>query len=346
MLFYKDKKVLVTGSSGFVGSWLSLALNELNAEVYGISLEPNTDPNLFNEANINSVINQRFININSLSDLKNVVMDISPDIVFHLAAQPLVRESYINPIETFNTNIIGTLNVLEACSFIEKDVNFITITTDKCYENNETGLRFIESDPMGGKDPYSASKACAEILTKSYALSFFDQNKLKIVTARGGNIIGGGDWSNDRIITDIVKSISKKNNITIRSPDSIRPWQHVIDVVIGYLKLGEYNQSKSNAFDSFNFGPSEANEIDVMTLTSKFLSYWNPSNSSIIIDDNHNPPESKILRLNSSKAKNILNWKPAMDIEKTIQETALWYKRFYSKKEIIEYSIKQLKKYI
>ena len=273
-------------------------------------------------------------------------MDISPDIVFHLAAQPLVRESYINPIETFNTNIIGTLNVLEACSFIEKDVNFITITTDKCYENNETGLRFIESDPMGGKDPYSASKACAEILTKSYALSFFDQNKLKIVTARGGNIIGGGDWSNDRIITDIVKSISKKNNITIRSPDSIRPWQHVIDVVIGYLKLGEYNQSKSNAFDSFNFGPSEANEIDVMTLTSKFLSYWNPSNSSIIIDDNHNPPESKILRLNSSKAKNILNWKPAMDIEKTIQETALWYKRFYSKKEIIEYSIKQLKKYI
>ena len=260
-----------------------------------------------------------------------------------MAAQPLVRESYIKTIETFNTNVIGTLNVLESCKFLGTNINFVCITTDKCYENNEFGERFIESDPLGGKDPYSASKACTEIVTKSHAMSF---NNLKICTARAGNIIGGGDWAKDRIITDIVESITQNKNIVIRNPKAIRPWQHVIDVINGYLKLAIYNDEKEEVFNSFNFGPLEENEINVETLTKKFISNWSSCNSSIILDKNENLPESNILRLNSDKAKEILNWEPIMDIDSTINETAQWYENFYSEKEIYEYTNDQIKKYL
>ena len=196
---------------------------------------------------------------------------------------------------------------------------------------------------MGGKDPYSASKACTEILTKSYALSF---NGLKLCTARAGNILGGGDWAKDRIITDIVESIQKKEDIVIRSPMAIRPWQHVIDVVNGYLKLGVYNQEKEEVFESFNFGPLEENEITVEILTQKFISNWNSCNSKVILDDNENLPESKTLRLDSTKAKKILNWEPLMDIDNTIKETALWFKKFYSEDDIYDFTIKQINKYL
>ena len=252
--FYKNKKILITGSSGFVGSWLSTALFEMGASLYGISLKPNTSPSLFKLLNLENKINQKYIDICEFNKLDSAIKEISPDIVFHLAAQPLVRESYERTIETFNTNVIGTLNVLEACKNLGTNVNFVCITTDKCYENNELGQRFVESDPMGGKDPYSASKACTEIVTKSHALSF---NSLKLCTARAGNIIGGGDWAKDRIVTDIVESIEQKKDIVLRSPNAIRPWQHVIDVVNGYLKLAIYNADKKDIFDSFNIGPQE-----------------------------------------------------------------------------------------
>jgi len=289
--FYKNKKILITGSSGFVGSWLSTVLYEMGASIYGISLKPNTSPNLFNLLNLENKIKQKYIDICEFNLLNTVIKEISPDIVFHLAAQPLVRESYIETIQTFNTNVIGTLNVLESCKNLGTSVNFICITTDKCYENNEYGERFIESDPMGGKDPYSASKACTEILTKSHAFSF---NGLKLCTARAGNIIGGGDWAKDRIVTDIVESIEHTRDIILRSPNAIRPWQHVIDVVNGYLKLAIYNANKEDVFDSFNFGPKEENEIDVETLTSKFMSNWDSCNINIVIDNHENLPESKL----------------------------------------------------
>ena len=235
------------------------------------------------------------------------------------------------------------MNVLEACKNLGTNVNFVCITTDKCYENNELGQRFVESDPMGGKDPYSASKACTEIVTKSHALSF---NSLKLCTARAGNIIGGGDWAKDRIVTDIVESIEQKKDIVLRSPNAIRPWQHVIDVVNGYLKLAIYNADKKDIFDSFNFGPQEENEIDVETLTNKFISNWNSCDSSIVIDNNENLPESKILRLDSSKAHHILDWEPLMDIDTTIKETAVWYENFFLNKDIYNFTIEQINKYL
>ena len=341
--FYKNKKVLITGSSGFVGSWLTMTLHQMGASLFGISLEPNTSPSLFKLLNLEEKINQKYIDICDYQNLAKALNEISPDIVFHLAAQPLVRESYIKTIETFNTNVIGTLNVLESCKVLGTNVNFVCITTDKCYENNEFGERFVESDPLGGKDPYSASKACTEIVTKSHAMSF---NNLKICTARAGNIIGGGDWAKDRIITDIVESITQNKNIVIRNPKAIRPWQHVIDVINGYLKLAIYNDEKEEVFNSFNFGPLEKNEINVETLTKKFISNWSSCNSSIILDKNENLPESNILRLNSDKAKEILNWEPIMDIDSTINETAQWYESFYSEKEIYEYTNDQIKKYL
>lgn len=341
--FYKNKKILITGSSGFVGSWLSTALFEMGASLYGISLKPNTSPSLFKLLNLENKINQKYIDICEFNKLDSAIKEISPDIVFHLAAQPLVRESYERTIETFNTNVIGTLNVLEACKNLGTNVNFVCITTDKCYENNELGQRFVESDPMGGKDPYSASKACTEIVTKSHALSF---NSLKLCTARAGNIIGGGDWAKDRIVTDIVESIEQKKDIVLRSPNAIRPWQHVIDVVNGYLKLAIYNADKKDIFESFNFGPQEENEIDVETLTNKFISNWNSCDSSVVIDNNENLPESKILRLDSSKAHHILDWEPLMDIDTTIKETAVWYENFFLNKDIYEFTIEQINKYL
>ena len=341
--FYKNKKILITGSSGFVGSWLSTALFEMGASLYGISLKPNTSPSLFKLLNLENKINQKYIDICEFNKIDSTIKEISPDIVFHLAAQPLVRESYKRTIETFNTNVIGTLNVLEACKNLGTNVNFVCITTDKCYENNELGQRFVESDPMGGKDPYSASKACTEIVTKSHALSF---NSLKLCTARAGNIIGGGDWAKDRIVTDIVESIEQKRDIVLRSPNAIRPWQHVIDVVNGYLKLAIYNANKKDVFDSFNFGPQEENEIDVETLTNKFISNWNSCDSSIVIDNNENLPESKILRLDSSKAHHILDWEPLMDIDTTIKETAIWYENFFLNKDIYEFTLEQINKYL
>tara|TARA_B100001248_G_scaffold262577_1_gene259588 strand:+ start:22757 stop:23791 length:1035 start_codon:yes stop_codon:yes gene_type:complete len=341
--FYKNKKILITGSSGFVGSWLSTALFEMGASLYGISLKPNTSPSLFKLLNLENKINQKYIDICEFNKIDSAIKEISPDIVFHLAAQPLVRESYERTIETFNTNVIGTLNVLEACKNLGTNVNFVCITTDKCYENNELGQRFVESDPMGGKDPYSASKACTEIVTKSHALSF---NSLKLCTARAGNIIGGGDWAKDRIVTDIVESIEQKRDIVLRSPNAIRPWQHVIDVVNGYLKLAIYNANKKDVFDSFNFGPQEENEIDVETLTNKFISNWNSCDSSIVIDNNENLPESKILRLDSSKAHHILDWEPLMDIDTTIKETAIWYENFFLNKDIYEFTLEQINKYL
>mgnify|MGYP001349064793 CR=1 FL=1 len=341
--FYKNKKILITGSSGFVGSWLTLTLNEIGATLYGISLEPNTSPSLFKLLKLENKINQKYIDICDIKNLDKAIKDISPDIVFHLAAQPLVRESYSKIIETFNTNVMGTLNILESCKKLDTKINVVCITTDKCYENDEYGERFKESDPLGGKDPYSASKACTEIVTKSHALSF---KKLKLCTARAGNIIGGGDWAKDRIITDVVESIKKKEDIVIRSPKAIRPWQHVIDVVNGYLKLGIYNEDKEELFNSFNFGPLEQNEINVEALTKKFLLNYKSNNSKIVLDNNQTFPESQILRLDSSKSKNILDWEPLMNIDITVKETALWYEAFYSDKDIYEFTLDQIKSYL
>ena len=341
--FYKNKKVLITGSSGFVGSWMSAILHNSGSKVYGLSLKANTNPNLFEILQLEKKISQHYIDINDALKVRNIIRDIQPDIVFNLAAQPLVRESYRIPIETFDTNIIGTLNVLHACSFLKNKVNFISITTDKCYENNEDGRNFNEFDAMGGKDPYSASKACTEIVVKSYALSFEDRNNLDICTARAGNIIGGGDWCKDRIVTDIVSSIINKKDILLRSPNAIRPWQHVIDVIIGYLKLGVFNADKDEVFEAFNFGPNKDNELDVESLAKKFLVNWGGDDVSIKIDAGKNPPESSTLKLDSAKALKLLDWQPELTIDESIALTADWYENYYNKnKDMYQFTIDQI----
>ena len=267
--------------------------------------------------------------------------------IFHLAAQPLVFESYRDPINTIESNVNGLCNLIELSRNNKKLKSFLNVTTDKCYENKEYGKPFKESDRLGGDDIYSASKACSEILTYAYYKSFYLKNKVGFATARAGNIIGGGDWCKDRIVTDIVSSIINKKDILLRSPNAIRPWQHVIDVIIGYLKLGVFNADKDEVFEAFNFGPNKENELDVESLVKKFLVNWGGEDVSIKIDAGKNPPESSTLKLDSTKALKLLDWQPEMTIDESIALTADWYENYYNKnKDMYQFTIDQISDYI
>jgi CDP-glucose 4,6-dehydratase len=269
---YQNKKVLVTGHTGFKGSWLIKWLEMLGAEVQGISLEPNTEPNHFTL--IHSDIKSHILDIRDAEKLSKTIRSINPDIVFHLAAQPLVRESYEYPLETLQTNVMGTANVLNACRGLDNLKAILVVTTDKCYENKEWIWGYRESDPMGGYDPYSMSKGCAELVVSSFRRSYFNlddyskKHSTLLATARGGNVIGGGDWSKDRLIPDIIKSVVKQQSVMIRSPHSTRPWQHVLECLSGYLMLGQKLLQGEKAFaEAWNFGPpgdAEASVLDVL----------------------------------------------------------------------------------
>lgn len=327
--FYKDKKVLITGSTGFVGSWLIISLSKICKDVLGIGLEPLSSESMFKSLKLNEKYNQIFLNINDRNKVNEVVESFQPDIVFHLAAQPLVRLSYEIPIETYSTNVIGTLNVLDALRRLDKYVNTIVITTDKCYLNNESGKPFKEDDHLGGFDPYSGSKAACEIAVRSFHHSF--PHNLSISTARAGNIIGGGDWSQDRIVVDLVKSLLEEKPIYLRNPNAIRPWQHVIDIIDGYLMLGEYNHKKSD-FSSFNFGPSLSSCISVENLTKKFIKAWGKE-IEVVVNKDQSLYESTLLKLDVTKAEKVLGWNSEMNIDETIQFTAEWYKAYYETSE-------------
>ena len=330
--FWKHKKVFITGHTGFKGSWLSILLNYLGSEVYGYALEPNTKISLFNEARLETRINSFIGNILDKETLKDKILEFQPEVIFHMAAQPLVRESYDQPILTLNTNVIGTANILEVCRISDSVRSFVNITTDKCYLNEELGIPFIENDHLGGKDIYSASKASSEIITKAYRDSFFNGGKCKIATARAGNVIGGGDWSDDRLIPDIVRALNLNKNPEIRAPDSIRPWQHVLDPLIGYMKLAEKLFRNKQYDEAWNFGPNEEGFITVKEMTVEFIKSWQ-SKSLMILDQNEkNPYESKTLKLDITKAKEKLGWQPVLTIDETIKLTALWYKSFYEAK--------------
>lgn len=327
--FWKGKRVFISGHTGFKGSWLSILLKNLGSDVYGYALEPIYQTSLYNEVKLEEKITSTIGNLLDYSSLKNSIESCRPDIIFHMAAQPLVIESYKNPRETLKTNILGTANILEAIREVSSIKSFVNITTDKCYKNEEIGIPFKESDPLGGKDPYSASKACSEIVTSSYRESFFQNSSCKIATARAGNVIGGGDWSDDRLIPDIVKSLNNLKNPTIRSPRSIRPWQHVLDPLFGYLSLAQ-NLYQDDGYDgSWNFGPSEDGFIDVSMMANKFIQYWDFKGSIEHAEDSSSPYESKILKLNINKAYKELNWQPTLDINETIKITSMWYQNFY-----------------
>lgn len=338
---YKGRKILVTGHTGFKGSWLSLWLRELGAEVIGLSLPPASSPNHFDLLKLD--IESHFIDIRDENKLQNRIQALQPDIIFHLAAQSLVRRSYQEPIETWASNVMGTVNILNAARDVDNLEAVVVVTTDKCYENKEWMWGYRELDPLGGHDPYSASKAGSELVTASFRNSFFNlPSSALIASARAGNVIGGGDWSEDRLIPDLIRSIESNNALHIRSPNATRPWQHVLDCLSGYLVLGqELLQGNKSCAEAWNFGPerdSNRQVQEVLQTIKKYIPgfYWSQS-------EGLQPHEAQLLHLDISKASKNLSWRPVWSFEEGVEATVNWYKAWLDRKEVI--SLAQLKAY-
>lgn len=348
--FYNGKRVFVTGYTGFKGSWLAMWLTSLGAEVQGYALEPDSVDSMHRLCGLDKKIQGRYADIRDKEKLSSTLLEFQPDIVFHLAAQPLVSESYLNPVDTFEINIMGTVNLLEVvrnCSSVKAVVN---VTTDKCYENTESLWGYRENDRLGGNDPYSCSKACSELVTVAYMSSFFNNKEsvnISIATARAGNVIGGGDFAANRICPDIAKSILNSQNIELRNPLSVRPWQHVLDSLFGYLLLGKMLFEQGRKYEgSWNFGPSEENEINVMTLTQYMVTDWGTT-SEIIVKNEEGFKETKILRLDSYKSRKILGFRSPWNIKEVISATVEWYKAYgESTSDLYQLSLEQINQYM
>jgi CDP-glucose 4,6-dehydratase len=353
MLFndiFKDKKVVVTGHTGFKGSWLSTWLIELGANVCGISKDIPTSPSLFQELELEEKLDHQFIDIRDEQKLSDMICSIEPDFLFHLAAQPIVSTSYIEPAETISTNVIGTMNVLEALRKTKKDCNAIIITSDKAYDNVEQVWGYKENDRMGGKDIYSGSKGAAELITKSYFNSYFSKNSnIKLAIGRAGNVIGGGDWAKDRIVVDCMLSWANKSKVKIRNPEATRPWQHVLEPISGYLLLAEsLSNSSSIHGEAYNFGPRAEQNRNVLELIHDLSWYWGfkDPEQSYIIDRTKTFDEAALLKLNCDKALAEINWQANLIYENTIEFTGEWYSNFYNS-DVNSYSetVKQINTY-
>lgn len=328
---YSGKKIIVTGHTGFKGSWLVAWLESLNAEVLGYSLKPETDSH-FNKLELKC--KNVFANINDEKKLVETFKSFSPDIVFHLAAQPLVRQSYIDPIETYETNVLGSLKVYRA-SLLSNVKAVVSITTDKVYENLETAYAYKEDDRLGGYDPYSSSKACMEIMTDSFKRSFLTDSKMLIATVRAGNVIGGGDWAKDRIVPDLIRTVDSGSAVTIRNPASTRPWQHVLEPLCGYLLVGEKLLAGEKTFErSFNFGPPVEENFTVGDVCQELGSQW-PEIKFNLADNTNQPHEAKLLKLNTDLAKTMLNWKPRLTFSESLSITREWYQTFIQEEKVI-----------
>jgi len=321
--FYQNKTVLVTGHTGFKGAWLCLWLNQLGAKVIGVSNEIPTNPSLFEAIALGQELIDERVDIRHFKALNQVFQNHKPEIVFHLAAQPLVRESYSIPLETFETNVMGTANVLEACKQTSSVSNIIVISSDKCYDNKEWVYGYRETDAMGGFDPYSASKGCTELVVASYRDSFFKNSTQKLASARAGNVIGGGDWAKDRLIPDCISGLINNKPIVLRNPHATRPWQHVLTPLSGYLLLGSLLQAQSNIDDGWNFGPSNTQPITVEAMVRELIKSWGSGSYRIEADTRLH--EAHNLHLDISKASTYLQWNPLYSAEKAIQKTAEWY---------------------
>jgi len=330
---YKNRRVLVTGHTGFKGSWLCYWLSQLGAKVSGISLSPPTNPNHFELLNFE--IESYIQDINEFSKTDRIIQKINPEIIFHLAAQPLVRLSYQEPISTLTTNILGTANILESARQLSELKAIVVVTSDKCYENKEWVWGYRENEAMGGKDPYSASKGCAEIVTSAYRNSFFNKPGSALITsARAGNVIGGGDWAKDRILTDIVTSASKSERVYLRFPNATRPWQYVLEPLSGYLTLGWQLLEGGQSFaEAWNFGPNNESNVTVMELVNEATKHWNKIKYDY--DKGEHPYEAGFLMLDSSKATKILQWSPVWDFKLTVKHTVNWYKSYYESGNIL-----------
>ena len=344
--FWGNKRVFITGHTGFKGSWLSILLTELGAKVTGYSLPPATIPNMFESLKLEKKINTVFADIRNYDELKSQIALAKPEIIIHMASQPLVLESYENPIETYETNLMGTVNVLNAMRDIPSVKAFINVTSDKCYENNESPRAFKEEDPMGGIDPYSSSKACSELITASYRSSFFN-GQIAVATARAGNVIGGGDWAGDRIIPDFIKKSNQRQKLSIRNPKAIRPWQFILEPLSGYLLLAEKLFLKGSDYaEAWNFGPDSQDDKSVEWLISKFNKEYIGDNNFKIDVSSNLPYEANYLKLDCSKSMKRLNWAPKLTIEKAISMTSAWYKNFYqANQDNYSFTVEQIKQF-
>lgn len=347
--FWQGKKVFITGHTGFKGSWLSLWLSSLGAKVTGYALNPPTNPSLFDLCRLGEKVSSVIADIRDGERLKQVLLNVKPEIVIHMAAQPLVRESYKNPVETYMINVMGTVNLLEAIRFCPTVKAVVNVTTDKCYENKEWVWGYRENEPMGGYDPYSNSKACSELITASYRSSFFNSKDYQIhgvglASARAGNVIGGGDWAGDRLIPDSIKALLNGEKIRIRNPHAIRPWQHVLEPLHGYLLLAERLYTDGPAYaEGWNFGPDDQDTKPVEWIVKKMCEQW--GNSSYEIDQGEHPHEANYLKLDCSKARTRLSLYPKWNLETAIIKIIEWTKAYQEGKDIQTICLKQIKEY-
>ena len=345
---YKEKRVFVTGHTGFKGSWLVLWLLNLGAQVVGYSLEPPTEPNHYDLLSlpVESILGD----ICDFPKVRQSIQSFKPDVVLHLAAQSLVRRSYGDPVGTFETNVIGTVNVLEACRQTDSVKAAVIVTSDKCYENRDTISGYRETDPMGGHDPYSGSKGCAELVTTSYRRSFYSvedyqkTHQTLVASVRAGNILGGGDWGEDRLVPDIVRATSRNEKVLIRNPQAIRPWQHVMEPLAGYLLLGQQLlEGKKDFSGAWNFGPEQRGHKNVLAMVKELQSYW-PSIDFELKSDERNLHEADLLKLDCTKAYAKLGWRPIWNDTEMLEKTVQWYREFYesgrvlSREQLAEYT--------
>ena len=344
---FNGARVLVTGHTGFKGSWLSLWLTELGAQVFGVSIDIPTIPSHVDAINMSNCLHDHRLDIRNANELKSLVMEIQPDFVFHLAAQALVRRSYINPLETIETNALGTANLLDALRALKNQCIAVIITSDKSYDNVEWVWGYRETDALGGPDPYSASKGAAELLIRTYVRSYFpEDSKVRIGVGRAGNVIGGGDWAEDRIVPDCVRAWSLNKSVDLRNPKATRPWQHVLEPLSGYINLSLALKKNSALHgQAFNFGPSGEQNFSVGDLVSTMADYWDQVRWEDLSSQYDGPYESGLLKLNCDKALHYLRWHAVWGFDETVRETILWYRNYYenfNKKNIAKFSINQI----
>jgi CDP-glucose 4,6-dehydratase len=348
--FWKGKRVFLTGHSGFKGSWMSLWLQEMGALVKGYSLVPPTEPSLFVEADVASGMESQIADIRDYQALFESIEAFKPEIVFHMAAQPLVRLSYDIPIDTYSTNVMGTVHLLEACRRISGIKAIVNITSDKCYENQEWVWGYRENEPMGGYDPYSNSKGCAELVASSFRQSFFNQatyaqHGVGLASVRAGNVIGGGDWALDRLIPDILLAFQENRSVEIRSPHAIRPWQHVLEPLSGYLAVAEKLYTEGAEYsEAWNFGPKDEDAQPVQKIVETLSSNWGEANW--FFSEGEHPHEAHYLKLDCSKAKMRLNWQPVWDLDTTLNKITKWHKKWLDKANMREHTLTEIKEYM
>lgn len=343
--FWKGKRTFLTGHTGFKGSWLSVWLQSMGAEVHGLALSPPTTPALFDEANVSGGMKSTIGDIRDYATVLAAFKSCRPEIIIHMAAQPLVRYSYQAPVETYATNVMGTVHVLEAARQVGTAKAIVNVTTDKCYENKEWVWGYREDEPMGGHDPYSNSKGCSELVTSAYRRSFCQQSGIALASARAGNVIGGGDWATDRLVPDIFRAFEKMQPVVIRNPHATRPWQHALEPLSGYLVLAEHLFAEGEPFaEGWNFGPDYEDARPVQWIVERMVEAWG-NGASWELDGGDHPHEANYLKLDTSKARTKLNWKPRWDLAKSIEKTIEWHHAWLNNADMRAKCIQQIKEY-